>query len=291
MAYTVFYEQVKEFMNHFILILLLLFGAVMVAKGSISPGELAAMLVYFTVTQTLFNDVIDMIQSYPLMMNAANRVCEFYADPEIISGESVECFSNISGENLAFSYSDKNVFENLNFSIHRGEKVAICGENGHGKSTLIKMLGSLLKNYSGNLKINDRDLRTVNIEDWRRLIAFAPQDPILFRTTVRENVMMPNAAIDREVVDSLMNDFGILDLADREIDADAKLSGGEKQKISIIRALLKESEVLILDEPSNHLDQNSIAVLKRYISQTPKTVLLISHDPCLLNIAERSVQF
>ena len=140
MAYTVFYEQVKEFMNHFILILLLLFGAVMVAKGSISPGELAAMLVYFTVTQTLFNDVIDMIQSYPLMMNAANRVCEFYADPEIISGESVECFSNISGENLAFSYSDKNVFENLNFSIHRGEKVAICGENGHGKSTLIKML-------------------------------------------------------------------------------------------------------------------------------------------------------
>lgn len=289
-ACTVFYEQMKEFMNHFVLLFLLLFGAIMVAQGIVSPGELAAMLVYLTVAQTLLNDIGDMIQSYPLMRNAANRVCEFYEDPEIRSGNPVEHFSNIKGENLAFSYSDKNVFENLNFSIYRGDKVAICGENGHGKSTLMKMICSLLKSYSGNLKIDDKELKSIDIEEWRKMIAWAPQDPFLFSATVRENVTMANAAVDRETVDSLMNEFSILDLADRYIDSDSKLSGGERQKISILRALLKESEVLILDEPSNHLDQNSIAVLKRYISRTPKTVLLISHDPGLLDLADRVIQ-
>lgn len=92
---TVFFEQAKEFMNHFTLILLLLSGAVMVALGTVSPGELAAMLVYLTVVQTLLNDVVDIIQKYPLMINAANRVGEFYDSPEIISGHSVEHFSNI----------------------------------------------------------------------------------------------------------------------------------------------------------------------------------------------------
>ena len=102
--------------------------------------------------------------------------------------------------------------------------------------------------------------------------------------------MISNSDIDRNTADALMDDFGILDLADRCIDSNSKLSGGEKQKISIIRALLKESEVLILDEPSNHLDQNSVNILKKYISQTPKTVILISHDPSLLDIADRFIQ-
>ena len=288
---TVFSEQTKEFMNHFTLILLLLFGAIMVAQGTVSPGEFAAMLVYLTVAQTLLNDIGDIIQSYPLMMNAANRVCEFYDDPEIIPNKSIDHFSSIKGANLAFSYSDKTVFKDLNFSIYRGDKVAICGENGHGKSTLIKIISSLLKSYSGDLKIGDEDFRSINTEDWRKLIAFAPQDPFLFSTTVRENITMPNSTIDKETVDSLLDDFGILNLADRCIDSDSKLSGGEKQKISIIRALLKESEVLLLDEPSNHLDQNSITTLKKYISQTPKTVLLISHDPSLLDVVDRAIQF
>ena len=287
---TVFFEQAKEFMNHFTLILLLLSGAVMVALGTVSPGELAAMLVYLTVVQTLLNDVVDIIQKYPLMINAANRVGEFYDSPEIISGHSVKPFSNIKGENLSFAYSDKVVFENLNFSICRGDKIAVRGENGHGKSTLVKMICGLLKSYNGSLKTGDEDFKSVNIEDWRKLIAYAPQVPFLFSTTVRENVMMSNADIDKDTADALMDEFGILNLADRYIDSDSKLSGGEKQKISVIRALLKESEVLILDEPSNHLDQNSINILKEYISRTPKTVILISHDPSLLDIADRTVQ-
>lgn len=287
---TVFFEQTKEFMNHFTQILLLLSGAIMVALGTVSPGELAAMLVYFTVSQTLLNDIVDIIQKYPFMINAANRVGEFYDSPEIISGHSVKHFSNIKGENLSFAYPDKVVFENLNFSICRGDKIAVCGENGHGKSTLIKIICGLLKSYNGNLKTGDEDFKSFNIEDWRKRIAFAPQVPFLFSTTVRENVMMSNADIDKATADALMDEFGIPDLADRYIDSDSKLSGGEKQKISVIRALLKEPEVLILDEPSNHLDQNSIHILKKYISQTSKTVILISHDPSLSDIVDRSIQ-
>lgn len=287
---SVFFEQAKEFMNHFTLILMLLSGAILVAFGTVSPGELAAMLAYLTVAQTLLNDIVDIIQNYPFLINAANRVGEFYDNPEIIPDHSVGHFSNVKGENLAFAYSGKIVFENLDFSICRGDKAAVCGENGHGKSTLIKIICGLLKSYNGSLKAGDEDFKSVNVEDWRRGIAFAPQVPFLFSTTVRENVMISNSDIDRNTADALMDDFGILDLADRCIDSNSKLSGGEKQKISIIRALLKESEVLILDEPSNHLDQNSVNILKKYISQTPKTVILISHDPSLLDIADRFIQ-
>lgn len=287
---TTFFEQAKEFMNHFTLILLLISGAVMVAQGTVSPGELAAMLVYLTVAQSLLNDIVDIIRDYPFMINAAIRVREFYDSPEIISAHSVEHFSNMKGENLAFAYSDKIVFENLNFSIFRGDKITVCGENGHGKSTLIKIFCGLLKSYNGSLKAGDEDFKSINIEDWRSLIALAPQVPFLFRTTVRENIMVSNPNVDKATVDALMDDFGILHLADRCIDSNSKLSGGEKQKISIIRALLKESEVLILDEPSNHLDQNSMKILKNYIAQTPKTVIMISHEAPLSDIADRCIQ-
>ena len=86
-----------------------------------------------------------------------------------------------------------------------------------------------------------------------------------------------------------MSEFGILSLADREITAKTELSGGEKQKISLIRALLKPSSVIILDEPSNHLDIQSIDALKRIIYHTEKTVIMITHDSSFLSLVHRQI--
>ena len=286
---SIFFEQAKEFMNHFTFILLLLSGAIMVANRTVTPGELASIFLYVTVAQTIFNDIASVLQDYPLMINATNRVREFYKDKECFCDYPINSFETIKAQDLTFSYPDKTVLKHLNFSISQGDKITISGENGHGKSTLVKIICSLIKNYQGTILINGVDFKKVNINDWRKHIAYAPQIPFLFQTTVIDNITIANPTIDPAIVQSFMNDFGILQLANRMVDSSLNLSGGEKQKISIIRALIKESEILILDEPSNHLDQHSIAVLKKYISNTEKTILLISHDTSLSEATNRSI--
>lgn len=282
-------DGLKEAVNRITMLLLLLVGAVMIAKRYVTPGEFTAMMVYLGVAQTILNDTGEMIQNYPLLKNAAERVEAFYQDMETVSGERISCFSGLTGENISFSYADKSIFQNFHFSVMPGDKVKISGENGRGKSTLIKIICSLISSYNGRIKTGNTDLKQSNMESWREMIAYVPQIPYLFQTTVKENIVMGNADVKEDEVERLMQEFGIRSLADRVITEQSELSGGEKQKISIIRALVKKSELLILDEPSNHLDQESIEVLKRYLCENKKTVILISHDSTMDDVVNQSI--
>src|SRR5699024_8824398 len=140
----------------------------------------------------------------------------------------------------------------------------------------------------GIFRISGSDFHSVNKKDWWNLIAYAPQTPYLFHETVRDNITLGNSE-KNEAADHLMCAFGILPLASRTPSTSSDFSGGEKQKISLARALLKDSDVLILDEPSNHLDLESIQVLKDYLTNTRKTVILITHDEELAKITEREI--
>ena len=286
----IFSSKAGEFVGQIVHILLLFAGAVMISKGSITPGGLAAMLIYLGVVQTVLKDFGLVIEELPLLMNAAERTGTFYTDAEPDEGEMLRHFDGLSGKNISFSYGDRPVFSELDFSVQPGEIVALQGENGHGKSTLVKLICGLLKSYQGEIQVNRRDLRAANLKSWRQLIAYAPQNPMLFHVTVRENVMLSNPDAPAELVSRYMEDFGIAALAERTLSEDSELSGGERQKISIIRAMLKKSELLILDEPSNHLDINSIEALKRHIRDMDKTVIFISHDPLLTEAADRVMQ-
>lgn len=195
----------------------------------------------------------------------------------------------ISGEEIGAAYSGREVFQGMDFSLLAGEKIGICGKNGSGKSTFGKILASLSRQYYGKINVNDMSYRTVNLEDWRRLIAYVPQEPWLSGTTVRENIMMGNFEADRERVERLLYDFGLFPIADKILSKDNRLSGGERRKVSVIRGLLKDAELLILDEPSNDLDPESVLLLKKYIGKTTQTVVLISHDKRLLEEMDRCI--
>lgn len=279
--YQAFADHMPKFMNRVSLLLLFITGAAMMASGSVSPGDFTAMIGYLTITQTLMANIGEIIQNYPLMMNAAKRMCHIYSDPESDSGEQIEHFNELRGNKVSYSFTDKEVFNNRNFAIINGQKVRIAGENGSGKSTLAKIICAILLNYGGTISINDMDFRSLNAKKWRKKVAYAQQDPYLFNATVRENIVMGDPLATNEEADALMSEFGIRHLADRVISMGVGLSGGEKQKISIARALIKKSELLILDEPTNYLDQESISALKKNIKETDKTVILISHDEYL----------
>lgn len=286
----VLHQYSQEIANHITLIAIFLLCAVFTAKGSVTPGQFTTMLVYLSVAQNLLKNVGDMIQNFPILRDSANRVCKFYQDVEPDSGEPVSGFSGLTLRNAGYSREGKVVFQNLSFSISPGEKVAVLGKNGSGKTTLIRILCTLLKNYAGSIRVGIGELKDADLKDWRKQFAYAPQIPYLFQGTVRENILLGNPLVPQDQIDRLMEQFGIISLADREINRDVDLSGGEKQKISILRALIKPSALLILDEPTNHLDQNSIDALREILLHTPKSVLLVTHDLCLTEGMDKVVK-
>ncbi len=284
-------EHSGDFAGRLSRLLLAAAGAVMVAAERITPGALAAMLVYFTVVQSLMENAGEMIQNYPLMMNAAAVTGNFYREQETTSGAAIGHIANIKGEGLGVAFSGREVFQGMDFFIMAGEKVGICGENGSGKSTFGKILASLIRQYYGTITAGNVPFCGMALEDWRHLAAYVPQNPWLSFTTVRENIMMGNFDADSGRAERLIDDFGLSSIADKALSGNDRLSGGERQKVSVIRGLLKESELLILDEPTNHLDRESVLVLKNYIRETKQTVILISHDAQLLDEMDRCISF
>lgn len=284
-ACKTFAEHASLFLDTFCTLAILLVGAVFVAKGSITPGAVAAMVGYLNVIYSILNDVGQNIKDFPVMKNIANRMIIFYSDKEELSGGKVENPSVISAKELSFSYDEKEVFSNISFAIQKGDKVAICGKNGSGKSTLVKILCGLLKNYKGSLMLNGKVFSGYAMDEWRKQIAYAEQDPYLFSGSVKENIQLGNLTGSNERVEELLDALNISYLSEKQISMKTELSGGEKQKISIARALLKDTPILILDEPSNHLDEQSLIWLRNFIKRTNKTVLFVSHQDKLSDLA------
>jgi len=141
----------------------------------------------------------------------------------------------------------------------------------------------------GSLRVNDVDVEHLSIESRRSHIAYAEQNPYLFKGTVRENIRLGNLSATDIEIDALANRLGIFSLCERDVIGGEELSGGEKQKISIARALLKDTEVILLDEPSNHLDEETKNWLMQFIKNSTKTIVYISHDNELTSCADQTI--
>ncbi len=283
----VFARNMSSFLDTFCVLIILFAGAVMVANGAISAGAVAAMVGYFAVFNTLIAGVSRIIQSVPLYNNLVERLKFFYEETENFDGVGIKKVEAIAVDKLSFAYDGKTIFKDVSFKVDKGMKVAVCGVNGSGKSTLIKLLCGLIKGYKGSIKLDDVELSHVAINSWRENFAFAEQDAYLFAGKIKENVWLGNLKATDADVESVMERVGITYLADRDVSASQnELSGGEKQKISIARALLRNTPFLILDEPDNNLDAETLLWLKDFIRSCDRTVIFISHDADVLEVAD-----
>jgi len=277
--YSTIADCILSFLDTFCILVILFIGATMVSNESITTGTVAAMVGYFSVFNNVFSNMDYIIRKIPILSNLSNRMVVLYDDAEKQSGIEIQKMSTIKADNLSFSYDNKNVITHLNFSINNGEKTVIIGKNGSGKSTLIKLLCGLLKGYRGSLKINGYEFSELSIEKWREQIAYVEQDPYLFEGSVKENILLGNFDATEEIAIKIMDQLGIGYLTDKVISINKKeLSGGEKQRVAIARALLKNTDLLILDEPSNNLDKDSITWLRDFVSKSDKTIIYITHD-------------
>ena len=176
--------------------------------------------------------------------------------------------SSLEFKDVSFGYnSEKMVLEKLNFKIAKGQKIALVGNSGGGKTTVCSLIPRLYEICSGQILIDGCDIRDFSIESLRKNISVVFQDNFLFTGTIRQNILMGNLAKLPQGIDTPIGEKGIL------------LSGGQKQRVAIARAFIKNAPLVILDEATSALDNKSEKIVQEALDNLMKnkTVIVIAH--------------
>ncbi|MFW5985280.1 MAG: ABC transporter ATP-binding protein [Halanaerobiaceae bacterium] len=202
----------------------------------------------------------------------------------------------IKCEDLCFAYQQDNIIENINLEIKSGQLTGIAGPNGVGKSTLVKCLCKIYQTDQNVIYLNGEDIARMDSRELARSLGYVPQkNDTSFSMTVFEMILLGRRpyikwkvrAEDEKIVESLLERLSILHLAEREVNT---LSGGEKQKVALARALAQEPEILFLDEPTSSLDINHqlevMDILLELAHVDKSAVVVVLHD---LNLIGRFV--
>jgi ABC-type bacteriocin/lantibiotic exporter with double-glycine peptidase domain len=191
---------------------------------------------------------------------------------------------NIKFENVKFSFEgNDNLFDNLTFDIKNKKKIAIFGKSGSGKSTLVKLLLGFYTLNSGIISLDGINIKDMAVSDLRKNIAFVNQTVKIFDGSIISNILYGSKKTKEYVVKQYGNLLDIFKNLDHGLDTIVEvngslLSGGQKQVISILRALLKDCSVVVLDEPTIGLDKNTKKLLLDKIDKIDKTIIYITHD-------------
>lgn len=262
--------------------------------GKIPIGE---FIVLYTGIQQMIQQMKAAIASVPEIYSNAldlEKYFEFMNRRTREGKEQVNMIEKIRFENVKFSYGDSNkdILHNINFSIGKNNKrIALVGKNGSGKSTIIKLLLGFYEGYSGNIYVNDSELRDLSKKDYRNRLSILYQDFRLFSMTVNQNVSMEYEN-EEEQVEELLKTVNVYEkikslplknqtVLSKEFDKEGiYLSGGEQQKIGLARTLFRTADLVILDEPFSSMDHISAnKILKEMETTYPdKMMILITHD-------------
>lgn len=268
-------------------------GSYFVIYSYISVGDLITYLIYIVTLYTPLVGLSNILNSVNNIGIASTRFYEIMdKEPKVFNNkDSLEImkFNEIEFSHVSFKYEfdNFNVIEDLSFTIKSGETIGIVGPTGAGKSTLIRQLLREFNVTSGTIFIDGKPIEQYKIEDVHNLVGYVPQDHILFRRSVDDNILIGNPlASKREMKTAIqMADFE-KDLASLQYGSETmvaelggSLSGGQRQRLSIARALVKDPEILILDDSLSAVDaiteRNIIEHLRKY--RKGKTNIIVSH--------------
>lgn len=279
------------------------YGAIQISKNVITYGT---MSVFLTLVNRIQSPIMQLAQQIPKVVSilaSAGRIIELQDIPlEEKSDEQIEA-ENIGVEiqNLTFGYTQENVLEDVSLCIHPGEFVAIIGESGIGKTTLIRIIMSFMSNIHGNVTFYNEKGKTEKANaSTRNFIAYVPQGNTLFSGTVRENIRMGNLeATEEEMLEALKLAAGydfVMELPkglDTVIgERGHGLSEGQAQRIAIARAFVRKAPFLILDEATSALDEaTEQQVIQGLQKLNPKpTCLVITHRKSILAYCDREIR-
>ncbi|WP_219834263.1 ABC transporter ATP-binding protein [Paenibacillus sp. R14(2021)] len=282
------------------LITVIALGVWRISKGTLSQGELLSLVTIGGGFFGWLQDTPDIVAYLRKTQVACERIYGYLALPEEEDGSGSEpdrdgsCIVKL--EEVHFAYpGEKEVLQGVSLEIRKGESVAIVGASGSGKSTLMKLICGFVEPSSGCVELMGHTTDAWEKEAMRRHIAFVSQKNQLFPGTLRDNLLPGQFKMEDERLADLCREAGLESLlADRGLDkhvgeAEIELSGGEKQRITILRALLKDAELILLDEPTSALDavsEEKVQTCLQLLTEG-KTSLTIAHRMATIQKADR----
>lgn len=284
-------------------IVLILMGIRMLRESSLTPAGFYMFYVYSRILLSFVSTMGGYWQQSKAIQGQLNRVSEVLFEEEEAVDTYVEeaaASGDICFDGVTFRYGGTTALDRVSFTIPKNQTTALVGYSGSGKTTALKLLERIYDPDEGRILAGGRALTEYNAREWRSRIAFVPQNAPLLSGTIRENITY---GIGREVSDEEIMEAARLVCADRFIlespeglsrqvgQFGSKLSGGQRQKISIARALLAQAELIILDEPTASLDIIAADEVAKAIESIrhKATIVMIAHQPRILRGADHVV--
>ena len=278
-------------------------GNHLIISGEMSTGSLASFITSLLLLYKPIKTLGSTLTNLQSIFVALNRVFELFdLQPEIKNRENAKVLerveNNIAFEDICFEYEEnKPVLKNISFEVKKGEILALVGNSGGGKSTIVNLIPRFYDIKSGSIKIDGEDIRNYTLNSLRSHISEVFQDNFLFSGTIRDNVIMGKKdATDEEIRQVIcaahLDDF--VDTLEHGIDTvigerGTTLSGGQRQRVAIARAMIKNAPILILDEATSALDNKSEAIVQKALENLIKgrTVFVIAHRLSTIKNADK----
>lgn len=277
-------------------------GGIEVMKGNITSGNIAEFIVYLN--QLTF-PVISLGWVTSLIQRAAasqKRINEFlHEKPEIVSSPAapIHLKGHIEFRDVSFTYPDTGIqaLKNVSFKAEPGEMLAIIGRTGSGKSTIANLVMRMYDCTNGHVLIDGKDVRQLNLENYRSQVGFVPQEVFLFSDTITNNIAFSAGTLDKQLIEQAAKDaavYGNIMELDKGFDTligerGVTLSGGQKQRVSIARAIVKHPQILIFDDCLSAVDTRTEEEILTNLGRnmTGKTSIIIAHRISTIKNADK----
>lgn len=294
-----------QWCQHLVSVAIIILGVYLIIAGELSQGGLIAAYLLSSRAMAPVSQAAGLLAQYHQAATALRTLDEIMVLPqERAQGKNWVSRPVLSGKiefrDVQFQYpeSGQQALTGVSIKVQAGERIAVLGKNGSGKSTIQRLLLGLYFPVSGTISVDNVDLRQLDPAELRRNIGYVPQDVELFYGTLRDNIMLSRPASDEELlrvaelsglkpfIDSHPDGFD-LQIGERG----QRLSGGQRQSVAIARAMVGDPPILLLDEPTGSLDHSSEEHFKRSLARASvgKTVVMVTHRTALLELADRIV--
>jgi ATP-binding cassette, subfamily B, putative efflux pump len=274
-------------------LIVICFGGYRVISSQMTVGELIAVTMYLGPLYLPLQRFSELNVVFANSMAALERIYEIIDEkPEIVNRPDAIELTIITGDvefnHVSFSYNHTcPVLRNISFTVQAGQKVALVGQSGSGKSTIVSLIPRFYDVGKGEIRIDGYDIRDIKVKSLRRHIGMVLQDPILFSGTIRENILYGNPlATDAEIIKASKdaNAYDFITTLPNGFDTEVGergtlLSGGQRQRITIARAFLKNPRILVLDEATSSLDSESEGMIQDAMNSLiiGRTTFIIAH--------------
>ena len=287
-------SPMSELLSTIVMVVVMWFGGQLVLSenATLSPQEFIGYILIFS---QIIPPVKSLTSSYYYIQKgsaAAERVYEILNTENTIKNSNnpqkiLTINDTISFNIKSFKYENNDILKNINFDINKGEKIALVGQSGGGKSTITDLLARFYDVNDGQITIDGINIKEIELENLRSLMGIVSQESILFNDTIYNNIKIGNlAATEKEIITAAKAAYAHEFISNCEDgyntnigNSGEKLSGGEKQRISIARAILKNPQILILDEATSSLDSESEKLVQNALTNLmqSRTTLVIAH--------------